>query len=180
MVFSVIKHKNLNTESSPCNDDLNYNFKQCLLNHLVRKIGCKRPWDKWSSQDIKFCSDVRDLKKHSNEDILLYVTGVLSMINSTGCLKPCSYTEYKMVGSEKYNIEYELEGMEQAKNVFQHNIYFYATEEITILKELRSYSGLSLLADIGGSLGMFLGFSFLSLWDLVEAFTLGTLHNKGK
>ena len=44
----------------------------------------------------------------------------------------------------------------------------FAKNEVGIEREMKSYSGLSLLADIGGSLGMFLGFSFLMVWDGVE------------
>ena len=52
----------------------------------------------------------------------------------------------------------------------EHGIFFrFVDREVIIEKEMTSYSALSFLADIGGSLGMFLGFSFLMVWDGVEA-----------
>ena len=51
-------------------------------------------------------------------------------------------------------------------------IYLLAEEDVIITKERLSYSSISLLSDIGGSLGMFLGFSFLMLWDAAVAVTL--------
>ena len=47
-------------------------------------------------------------------------------------------------------------------------VYIAATEEIVIEKEVSGYTRLSLLADMGGSLGMLLGFSFLGALDTAE------------
>ena len=41
----------------------------------------------------------------------------------------------------------------------------FSNQETLNEKELESYSLLSVLSDLGGSLGMFLGFSFLMVWD---------------
>ena len=80
------------------------------------------------------------------------------IMNFTGCMKPCQYKEYKLVWEEK------------RPAIGKPDIWFeFADGKVMIEKELTSYSGLSLLVDIGGSLGMFLGFSFLMVWDGVEA-----------
>ena len=80
-----------------------------------------------------------------------------------------------MVGQEQYNKNTSLEA--NSTEVFsKHYIYIAATEEIVIEKELKGYTELSLLADMGGSLGMFLGFSFLGAWDIAEPFILRTIY----
>ena len=38
----------------------------------------------------------------------------------------------------------------------------------------------SLVADIGGTLGLFLGFSFVMIWDLIEAFIIFVKHHFSK
>ena len=74
----------------------------------------------------------------------------------TGCMKPCQYNEYKLVGQYQTNVEPGRAG-----------VYFqFSTKDVVTEKELASYSGLSLLSDIGGSLGLFLGFSLLIVWDV--------------
>ena len=41
----------------------------------------------------------------------------------------------------------------------------YASNSIQVLKEEEAYSFLSLVADVGGVLGLFIGFNFLMFWD---------------
>ena len=131
----------------------------------MRKIGCKLPWDIWSSEDFNFCSEVDELRSFSIVYDIMYIEDLYLIINRTGCPKPCQYKEYKLVGKEEYENE-----------KYDQYIYFTTTEEVIIEKELLSYSGLSLLADIGGTLGMFLGFSFLMVWDAAEAAMLRIIH----
>ena len=78
------------------------------------------------------------------------------VIIRTGCFKPCSYKEYKLVGEDP------------TASIGIIDIQFVKKEIMIEMESLR-YSALSLLADMGGSLGMFLGFSFLMVWDGAEA-----------
>ena len=43
----------------------------------------------------------------------------------------------------------------------------YSNTEIVVHEEALLYPTESFLAEVGGALGMFLGFSFLGLWDLI-------------
>ena len=43
----------------------------------------------------------------------------------------------------------------------------FASTEVTTMEEVYLYPILSFLAEFGGALGLFLGFSFLMLWDFV-------------
>ena len=43
----------------------------------------------------------------------------------------------------------------------------YTTDTIEVLKEEEAYSFASLVADIGGVLGLFIGFNFLMIWDWI-------------
>ena len=43
----------------------------------------------------------------------------------------------------------------------------YASPTIHVEKEEEAYSVRSLVADLGGSLGLFIGFNFLMIWDLM-------------
>ena len=36
-----------------------------------------------------------------------------------------------------------------------------------VLKEVEAYPALSLVADVGGVLGLFIGFNFIMVWDWV-------------
>ena len=85
------------------------------------------------------------------------------IISSTGCKKPCHYTEYNLVKKDPTQVF-------ENQTDFGFFIHLFPDDDILIKKEVESYSGVSLLADIGGSLGMFLGFSFITLWDVFGSF----------
>ena len=77
----------------------------------------------------------------------------------TGCLHPCIYSEFKIFGNP---------------NVADLNEYgfqlSFAKAEVVEEKEVLVYDSLSFVAESGGALGLFLGFSFLTLLDIFEHF----------
>jgi hypothetical protein len=79
------------------------------------------------------------------------------VMNNTGWLTPCSYTEYKLAAeplkSEKRNPGLRL---------------MLATSLVKSNQEGLAYPWVSVVAELGGSLGLFLGFSFNMISDAVE------------
>ena len=47
----------------------------------------------------------------------------------------------------------------------------FVSTEVEIRREAFVYKGTNLLAEIGGALGLFLGVSFLSVWEILENLT---------
>ena len=43
----------------------------------------------------------------------------------------------------------------------------FGSQKVTVEKEVWSYSTLSFVADCGGLLGLFIGFNFVMIWDLI-------------
>ena len=74
----------------------------------------------------------------------------------TGCLKPCTYIEYSLKAVQKISTK-------NSSSLFLR----MAESKISFKKELWVYDEISLVSEIGGALGLFVGFSFLSLADLV-------------
>ena len=46
----------------------------------------------------------------------------------------------------------------------------YSTTEMIVKEEMLMYPPTSFVAEVGGALGLFLGFSFLGLWDILLVF----------
>ena len=137
-------------------------------NYIARDIGCKLHWDEKTSSTFSVCSDIKTLKEYSIIYQNMFLQNLNQIISSTGCYKPCQYTEYNLVKKDPTQVF-------ENRSDFGVFIHLFPNDDILIKKEVESYSGLSLLADIGGSLGMFLGFSFLTLWDI-----FGTLMHQLK
>lgn len=78
------------------------------------------------------------------------------IVDTTGCLYPCNYLEYRV-------------GSKRTTNVGQFGLWItYGSVATTVEREYYSYQFDSLVSDYGGSLGLFIGFSFFALWDIVK------------
>ena len=89
------------------------------------------------------------------------------LVTMTGCSLPCSYSEYRLVGTPK-----ELD------DTFGFQLSFAKTEAVEE-KEALVYEFVSFVSEGGGALGLFLGFSFLSAWDVFEIF-IAALYKQRK
>ena len=48
----------------------------------------------------------------------------------------------------------------------------FVSTDIRMAKEEEIYPFISFISELGGSLGLFLGFSFMTIWDLIDYFVL--------
>ena len=76
------------------------------------------------------------------------------------CLKPCNYMVYQQV--DQYKVT------EHFGNYDFHVALLPATVDVTVVKEVLLHPFTSLVADFGGTLGLFIGFSFMSPWSAIE------------
>ena len=72
---------------------------------------------------------------------------------------PCNYKEYKFLESSPIPLS-------QASSV----AFWAASSKTQIEEEVLLYPFTSLIADFGGYLGLFLGFSFLALWQEIRGY----------
>ena len=79
-----------------------------------------------------------------------------TIFKTTNCMKPCVYRSFKL--EERQSTVYG------GKNEFYFSIWA-ATNVVFIEKEALVFPLSSLVAQIGGTLGLFLGFSFMTIWQ---------------
>lgn len=90
---------------------------------------------------------------------------------SCGCLPECNKIDY--------NFEV-IEERESLRDYFFMNIsasIYFADNEFIAYKRYESYGTVSLLSNIGGLLGLFLGISVLSVFEVVYFVTLRLFHD---
>ena len=80
----------------------------------------------------------------------------------SGCNEPCSYVTIKMTTI--------WEKLKKYKTITGARVYF--KEKLKVTKAYHIYSGLSLIAEIGGYVGLFLGVSINQLTNLLDVFIL--------
>ena len=109
-----------------------------------------------------FFSGLKDCTSIEEFDVIGYHYMNLSkkdksyIVETTGCLYPCNYLEYRI-------------GSKRTTNVGQFGLWVtFGSVATTVEKEFYSYQFDSLVSDFGGSLGLFIGFSFFALWDIIK------------
>jgi hypothetical protein len=160
LYLSVTKHIKMNQKTNPCNEDPNYDFQLCVRNSLSRKVGCRLPWDLRSSSNIPLCLEMNQIKTFEKLIFEMSYGGSLEAITKkTGCISPCKFKEYKFaLDPDRFDMKLNFTLLEVD----------FADDKVIIEKEVEGYSFISLVSDIGGALGLFLGFSFVMVWDGVE------------
>ena len=89
----------------------------------------------------------------------------------TGCQKPCHYQIYKIVQP--------LVQFGQSTNKTQCEIGIWNAYTDTLTKtEVLLYPWTSLVAEFGGTLGLFLGFSFMTVWEGLQTMIILSLKLK--
>ena len=88
----------------------------------------------------------------------------------TGCRKPCHYSVFRHVRPLVPTVElYETQCLFSIWN---------ASPNTGIMSEVLVYPWTSLVAEFGGTLGLFLGFSMMTIWDGLQ--TMRRLATKVK
>jgi hypothetical protein len=139
-----------------CNTDINYDFNQCISNNLVEKIGCKYLLSSSNINNYPNCTTKDQLEKYKDITTKSFFACQQELQDLTGCKVPCDYRHYQVVGTPS---RVDMDGRPFMSLAF-------ASTERTVVKEVWFYSFVSLLSELGGALGLFLGFSLLGTLDL--------------
>ena len=122
-----------------------------------RAAGCRLPWDSLSDQSRPVCTSLHQFEHFARQYDAMRDASMRQILNITRCQKPCSYKKYVLISGP-------LEAAYTAYSHFSVELWMVTTD-ITSLTETLIYPWTSLVAEFGGTLGLFLGFSFMTLWD---------------
>ena len=156
--ISLVQHKLLNRPENACEEKLPYSFLSCIKNTFSKTVGCRLPWDRWSDQKQPLCTSLDQFRQFEELYGNISSSATEGVEKATGCKKPCQYYEYRTLGVP-------------TPSSFPHNnvtSYFglwYVSTETVMEVETWVYPWTSLVAEFGGTLGLFLGFSFMTVWD---------------
>ena len=149
----------MNQPEFSCNPDKSYSYNQCVSTNLARKIGCKNPFDGSTPVgNFRSCNTPGEFLKHWNANFGIYLANQQVLENITECQLPCHYSHYSIVGTPR---KFEVEG-------FFYMSLYYASVDKKTSQEVLLYPLDSLVSEFGGALGLFLGFSFLGLLDIIH------------
>ena len=154
-------HELLDYGGETCNNEKSYHIDDCNAKGVGMKslelVGCTNPY---VLNKTKICTDIN--KSEKANDIYGKFMYSNSEMNYEGCYYPCSYF---IVPGKNYQ-ESDSEDLEYAQIILRFE---------QLIKETKSYytySGLSLIAEIGGYVGLFLGISINQLTNLLDILDL--------
>lgn len=168
--IEIIQHEKLNLDTQPCVTDETYRFDNCLRLHLESKAGCRLPWHEkiyGKRVDMKTCTTLEEFKTITMEKGYGFggyqTMEIKDIVRDTGCLTPCNYREIKEAAGPNTNFMDD----KTESGIFLWGPTIVSTD-IRKEREKPSLPLSSLVGNIGGTLGLFLGFSFLLIWDWIE------------
>ena len=156
--LALTEHMKLNTPQDPCVEDPSYSFHACVKESLAKNASCRLPWDEYSSESRPVCSTIQEFEPFARSYEFLKDTSKRGILKMTGCYKPCHFKEYVVVNGP-------LDSALQDPSYHLTIEVWMLTTEVTVKTEMPIYSWEDLVADFGGTLSLFLGVSFMTLWD---------------
>ena len=127
----------------------------CIFQKVIEKLGCTTPFYQPRKNDhLNICTDL----KVGKEAFELYKIYFAKMTNITECPYPCTYLKIKMVNSKTNPNKFT------SAFLFVFNLF---TKKTTAHY---TYTELELIAEFGGYVGLFLGYSVLSLTGFFDRF----------
>jgi hypothetical protein len=169
--IALTEHEELSTPQDPCKEEPTYSFQGCIKESLSREAGCRMHWDTISDQARPICMTLDQYRPFAVLYELLKDASMREITIKTGCLKPCRYKEYVVVNGP-------LESAYSSPDYHLSLEVWMITTDITVKTEQLIISPTTLLANIGGTLSLFLGISFMTLWDGITK--LETIGRKAK
>ena len=154
--LEVVLHISINRDERPCQSEPGYKFGTCVQEREARDVGCQSFWTNLSS--VRTCSEEKALLSLINRHVQIQEMEKSQLEDETGCLKPCVYMEYRLAGEPTVTGE--------GTNISVTRIIF-GSGDLQVEEEILAFSGTDLLADCGGILGLFIGFNFIMICDLL-------------
>ena len=124
-------------------------------------------------EGMPLCDNSTTFKKYDKyqDDVMFMQRN--DLIRTTRCFLPCTFMEYKVCEFDTCPLILNVYCLQITEDpiVIQRGqrtgVRVLASDTIKVLREEEAFSFVSLVADCGGVLGLFIGFNFLMIWDWI-------------
>ena len=150
----------LNDERTPCQSNRrSEEISTCIQHYIESTMGCQLPWQT-NNNLIPKCIHSNQYEEFFKKYVLISNQKEASIAKITRCLPSCKRNEYefKVVNSIK------APANSNGKRYFS-GIFYYPSGEYQEKTYYYTYEFPDYIADIGGYLGLLLGYSILNFYD---------------
>ena len=168
--LSKTKFESLSQEDSQCSLDLFGGPTKCRSLYagwqVVQKFNCSLPWMyELDFLNISRCQDHDNIGNVTRLWIEIFNDEIIDECKED--LLPCIRTVYED-SLEEFSAVGQHYGDSVASNSSRLSIQF-PNPYVQVIKDSYSYDMQSLIGEVGGTLGLLLGLSFISVFDLIES-----------
>ena len=162
--IEVLEHRNKG--KTPCTTDWK-NYDQIVMDAIMKNVGCRPPhWTTAKMKNLQLCSNVDDMKN------FMRPTSVLQNF-----IPPCQFIE-------RIHYDYTEDDFATFANTFAMRVIHQPTD-FRKIKQTKAYDLESLVGNVGGYMGLFLGYALLQLpalcmilWSFVKKALCTMTHHK--
>ena len=97
LTFQAIRYENLNQPHNPCEPSPVYTLAYCIEEYIVRQANCQPHWRTFDFEGVPTCDNWSMLNKYDDVKWNIAVMGFEEVIETTKCLYPCTFMEYKVI-----------------------------------------------------------------------------------
>ena len=158
--FTRKKIKSLVKKGRKCSEDIKYSFTQCLQDYLQKTSDC---YISWFSNNREKCRKA-DLVEYTKLLNWAKQASWNDLSSESGCLPKCEISQFFLDTSVVENIDWKTKWISSFFLGPASRSYEEAVEYL-------SYDIQDLVGDVGGYLGLFLGWSLMSIMLQTPAWT---------
>ena len=143
------------------NDPTSETLGRCIVRYIESVVECTSH-QAMSDMKMRFCNKSTARTKARQEITQFWDMSEDEIFNKTGCIPSCTRDEIKLVGSDDRRII--SENGEEPKLIL---LFIFEDGSYHVRQEYFVYDTGSFLADVGGYLGLILGYSLLGLYNTI-------------
>ena len=152
----------LNDKRTPCQSKPRQaEMNTCIQQYIESEIGCQLPWNNASSSSA--CTESHQYQEFLTTYDKIAKLSERSIAERTGCLPSCQRNEFTV------KILNRIENPSDTRGYYT-GYFYYASGRYMKKSHHYEYDLFDLLADVGGYMGLLVGYSLLSVYDSIKYF----------
>ena len=129
-------------------------------------IGCRNGLEMWSDPSLPVCTSMEQMMKHQRMMRKIFTMELKMVRKTTSCNPPCHYNEYQVTG-DPVTLSTKILSKSEDEPDHQALLLSFSSTDVETRTESLIYKPLNFVAELGGALGLFLGVSFMTVWDII-------------
>ena len=151
--LKMSQRKKVKTKHYKCNEADSSQREKCLETFYMAKLGCQFPWIQNGSN---ICKNLSEMKNILAEIADLNGKTRMELENSDCFVPNCDQKTWEMINRKPKNLN--------LNNFTLVSLNFQSASKVHVIKETLTYGLTNFLSDLGGFMGLFFGYSLLSLF----------------